>query len=62
MFIMMKKNEMRFTIPYAPIARSPPYLSSCWFMNRVTMQAAEFIRNGPMPIDRESLAILHSSL
>ena len=29
MFIIMKKNEIRFTIPYAPIARSPPYLSIC---------------------------------
>ena len=29
MFIIMKKNEIRFTIPYAPMARSPPYLSIC---------------------------------
>ena len=59
---IMNRNEILFTIPYAPIARSPPYLSSCWLISIVTMQEAEFIRKGPIPIVRESMATFMSSL
>ena len=60
MTIITNRKLILLTMPYAPSARSPPYLSSCWLMNIVTMQEAAFIRNGPRPIESESFAILQS--
>ena len=62
MHIMMNMKPNRLVIPYAPMPRSPLYSRSCWLMKSVTRQAAEFIRNGPIPMASESFATLMSRL
>ena len=60
MHIMMKKVVTRFTIPYAPIAMSLPYLASCWLIIIAMIEEAAFIRKGPTPIAKHCPAILLS--
>ena len=48
--IMINKNTIRFTIPYAPIAKSPPYVFKLLLIRITTKQAHKFIKNGDNPI------------
>lgn len=58
--IMTKMKEIRFTIPYAPTDRSPPYFLRLLLMRMTMTQRAEFSKNGDIPTDMMSLIILKS--
>jgi hypothetical protein len=43
---------MRFTIPYAPTAISPPYAARFLFISMMITQVTELIRKGDKPIEK----------
>ena len=50
MTTMKKTKPMRWAMPNAPTAMSPPYLTSVVFMNITMMHEQAFIENGEMPM------------
>ncbi len=53
---------MRFTMPYAPIAKSPPVRNSPWLITITIKQDTAFIKKGESPIESESTTIFFWSL
>ena len=63
MAVMAKSMSTRLVMPYAPTAKSPPYLINERLMMMTTKQLQAFIKKGDRPIEKmrptiEALSLL----
>jgi len=59
---MAKRKTSRLTIPYAPIAKSPPCSFKPWLIKITIKQDARFIMKGDIPMAKELRTIFLRSL